>query len=148
MGGNYVVENFGKVKISQDPTNRIQFPFVQYQFKLCSFRCWTRELTENSLSKVWAPLRSAKWWRNFRIFMKNSKGGGTLRHFFDKNLWAGAVVTRMMLGTWNLAQSTLTTSSIRKNYCFSDRRSLTSDLTNGTSKMSILTNFYFYFVFF
>ena len=69
-----------------------------------------------------------------------------MRHFFDKNLWAGAVVTRMMLGTWNLAQSTLTTSSIRKNYCFSDQRSLTSDLTYGTSKMSILSYFYLFFI--
>ena len=33
MAGNYSDENFGKVKISQDPTIRFEFPFVQSEIR-------------------------------------------------------------------------------------------------------------------
>ena len=33
MAGNYSYENFGKVKISQDPTIRFEFPFVQSEIR-------------------------------------------------------------------------------------------------------------------
>ena len=68
MAGANVVENFGKLKISQDPTIRFEFPFVQPQFRSCSFGWWSGELPENSLSKVWTSARSAKWWWKFEKF--------------------------------------------------------------------------------
>ena len=33
MAGNYSCENFGKVWISQDPTIRFEFPFVQSEIR-------------------------------------------------------------------------------------------------------------------
>ena len=69
MAGNYMGENFGKIKISQDPTSRFEFPFVQPQFRSCSFGWWSGELPENSSSKVWAGSRSAMWWWKFEKMM-------------------------------------------------------------------------------
>ena len=50
--GNYIVENFGKIKISEHLTIRFEFPVVQPQVRLCRVRFTTRERLENSLDKV------------------------------------------------------------------------------------------------
>ena len=59
--GNYICETFGKIKISQDPAVRFQFPLVQPQVRSCRFRFSTGELPENSLDKVWAASRLGSW---------------------------------------------------------------------------------------
>ena len=63
--GNYLVENFGKIKIFQHLTIRFGYPFVQLKLRSHSFRFAKRELPENSLGKVWAPLRLGSWVQNF-----------------------------------------------------------------------------------
>ena len=68
-GRGLLIRKCWKIKISQDPTIRFELPFVQPQIRSCSFGWWSGELPENSLSKVWTPLRSATRWWNIRKFL-------------------------------------------------------------------------------
>ena len=66
-GGFFLGDFFTFLMCTRMFVNRFQFPFVQPQFWSWGFRFWTREVPENSESKVWMSSRFGPWRENSKI---------------------------------------------------------------------------------
>ena len=80
-GGFFWFKNFRFLMCARMFVNRFQFPFVQSQFWSWGFRFWTRELPENSESKVWMSARFEPWRENSKILEFSLRGEGLKREF-------------------------------------------------------------------
>ena len=60
-----------KTKISRDPVDRFSWEAVRFEFRVCSFRFWKRELPENFSREDWTGQRFGKcsdfWSANAKI---------------------------------------------------------------------------------
>ena len=92
--------------------NSFQFPFVQPQIWSWGFRFWTREVLENSVSKVQATPRFEPWRENSKIRENSPRGEGLRPEFRHRSCAARNVKINMAC-----RHGFVSNGSVTKQYC-------------------------------